>query len=416
MTARLRAGFARLAASALLAAAGLVLAAGAAEAGPTTLEATFTNMTNGWAKVERWRDTTSAIGQETFPPDGRGDQTGQRATFFGSARPSSARFLMYYGSAWDQGWRTTPVLLVHGANQDADLAWADPNEAGAYGCGQQTCPTTGLAQTLGSNGFRVFALNLAHKNGDGYIWAEEIADAVAIIKQRTGASSVDVVAWSKAASNARQYISNVRQSWGTAYRGDVRRLILLGGANNGIDLSFRQGWNFSLVVYPECGGAVNGPTPHTKLVCYGSLVSGPQWSYGSSYFPGSAQLLKRWDGVYPIIESNQDWYTTYYGGTGAYSVGPGIASYLSRSLVDVIRNAPSPAAVKAYELCGNTPNIAGFSNETSGPSDGVVFIQSCTDAVGLTTLGATAVIGVNHLGLGWTGAGQNQILAWLSAT
>lgn len=200
-----------------------------------------------------------------------------------------------------------PVLLVHGANQDADVAWADPNEAGGYACGRASCPSTGSMQSLSADGHRVFALGLAHKNGDGYYWSEQIATAIDVIKQRTGATAVDVVAWSKAASNARMYVSNVKRSWGTAYRGDVRRLILLGSANNGIDLSFRHGWMFSLTVCPACGGVINGPTPHDKLVCYGVLRSGPEWTYGSAYLPGSAQLLKSWVGRCGLPAAEQDW-------------------------------------------------------------------------------------------------------------
>jgi hypothetical protein len=383
-------------------------------AGPVTLEATFsTSLQNGWVRVERWRDTLSAFTQESFPPDGRGDQSGQRATFFATARPHSSRFLLYYAPGWNSGTRPVPVLLVHGANQDADLAWADPNEAGGYGCGRASCPSTGLMQTLSSNGYRVFALGLPHKNGDGYFWSEQIADAVAIIKSRTGASQVDVVAWSKAASNARMYVSNVRKSWGTAYRGDIRRLVLLGSANNGIDLSFRHGWTFSLTVYPACGGVINGPTPHDKLVCYGVWRSGAEWTYGSAYFPGSAQLLKDWTGTYPLPTYEQDWDTTFHGGQGFYSAGPGMAAYLSRSLVDVIRNAPSPAGVRIHNVCGNQPDIALLHNEHTGPSDGVVFIDSCRDTAGVTNHGGSVTVAVNHLELGWVATSTDYIRQFL---
>lgn len=386
-------------------------------AGPTTLEQSFTSgISNGWVQVERWRDTLSAFTQEAFPPDGRGDQTGQRLTFFGSARPHSSRFLLYYAPNWNTNTKPVPVLLIHGANQDADVAWANPNEAGHYGCGRYTCPTTGLMQTLSSSGYKVFAINLAHKNGDGYFWSEEIADAIAIIKTRTGATKVNVVAWSKAASNARMYVSSVRQSWGTVYRGDVDQLILLGGANNGIDLSFRHGWTFSLVVYPACGGVINGPTPHDHLVCYGVNRAGAEWTYGSAYFPGSAQLLKRWDSVYPLPTSEQDWYTTYYGGSGFYSSGPGINAYLNRSLVNTIRTFPVPTGVRVHNLCGNQNDITLLHNEHTGPSDGVVFIASCRDTTGILTDAGSATIAVNHLELGWESTAQSKLLSWLSAS
>lgn len=409
--------FSGLNAAAMAAACLLVLAfSGPAVAGPSVLEATYSSsLQNGWVRVERWRDTSTAFTQEAFPTDGRGDQSGQRAIFFGSARPHSSRFLMYYAPGWSSNAKPVPVLLVHGANQDADIAWADPNEAGNYGCGRASCPSTGMMQSLSSAGYKVFALGLAHKNGDGYFWSEQIADAVDIVRNSTGASQVDVVAWSKSASNARMYISNVKKTWGTAYRGDIRRLLLLGSANNGIDLSFRHGWNFSLVVYPECGGVINGPTPHDYLVCYGLWRDGAEWTYASPYFPGSAQLLKPWNTTYALPSYEQDWYTTYHGGQGFYSSGPGIGAYMSLSLVDTIRNAPSPPSVRVHNLCGNQNDITLLHNEHTGPSDGVVFIDSCRDVAGIGNDGGSATIAVNHLELGWEPTAIAQVKTWLAA-
>jgi hypothetical protein len=402
---------------ALILFAALVLAPMPSLATGAVLEATYTtSISNGWAQVERWRDPGSAFTQETFPPDGRGNQSGQRVTFFnGIATPNSSRFLLYYGPNWNTNPKATPVLLVHGANQDADLAWANPNEAGAYGCGQSSCPTSGLMQVLATAGFKVFAIGFAHKNGNGYFWSEEIEDAIQVIKSRTGASTVDVVSWSKGAFNARMYLSSVKESWGTAYQGDIRRFIMLGGPNNGIDLSFRHGWYFSLPVYPACGGTIDGPTPHDQLVCYGVWQNGPQWTYSSAYFPGSAQMLKRWDSVYPLPTADQDWYTTYYGGTGFYTHGNGITSYMGPSIVDTVRAAGTSPGAKVYNLCGNTPDIALLHNEHTGPSDGVVFIASCNDGTGISNYGGSAVVASNHLGLGWNPVPVSQIQSWLSA-
>jgi hypothetical protein len=394
-----------------------VLGVQSAKAGSTTLEATYSSgISNGWVRVERWRDNLSAFTQETFPPDGRGDQSGQRKTFFGGdGSPHSSKFLMYYAPGWGTNTRTTPVLLVQGANQDADLAWANPNEAGAYGCGRASCPSSGLMQTLSNDGYKVFAINFPHKNGDSYFWSEQIADAIAIVKSRTGASEVDVIAWSKSTSSARMYVSSIRQSWGTGYRGDVRRLILLGAANNGIDLSFRHGWSYSLTIYPECGGAINGPVPHDMLVCFGLWRNGSQWTYGSSYFPGSKQLLKRWDSVYALPTYEQDWYTTYHGGFGFYTHSTGITPYLGDSLIDIIRTSPTPASVRVHNLCGNQADITLLHNEHTGPSDGVVFINSCQDATGIGANGGGATVAVNHLELGWDSPSTTKIQQWLSA-
>lgn len=407
----------QLLAGAALYATMLIVAPAPARAANPALEATYSSsISNGWVRVERWRDPGSAFTQETFPPDGRGNQSGQRVTFFNAvATPHSSRFLMYYAPNWSTNPKTTPVLLVHGANQDADLAWADPNEAGAYGCGRSTCPSTGLMQALVADGFKVFAIGFPHKNGDGYFWAEQIEDAVEVVKLRTSASSVDVVSWSKGAFNARMYVSSVKQSWGTAYQGNVRRLMMLGGPNNGIDLSFRHGWTFSLTVYPECGGTINGPTPHHALVCFGLWRNRPQWTYSSSYFPGSPQMLKRWDSIHGLPANEQDWYTTYYGGLGFYSDGSGISAFLGASLVDTVRGAGTSAGVRVHNLCGDQADIALLHNEHTGPSDGVLFISSCYDSTGIANHGGSAIVAVNHLELGWDTPAVNQIKSWLNA-
>jgi len=105
------------------------------------LEATYANVANGWSAVERYLDTTSGFTQESYPPDGRGDQDGQRLTFFGGVkRPFSGRFLLYYAPGWNTNPKATPVLLVHGANDNPDRAWANPGESGGFGCGAS--PTT----------------------------------------------------------------------------------------------------------------------------------------------------------------------------------------------------------------------------------------------------------------------------------
>src|SRR5215813_2266312 len=76
----------------------LTIPAVSTHAASPVLEATYTSsLQNGWVRVERWRDPGAAFTQETFPPDGRGDQSGQRVTFFaGDSTPHSSRFLMYY--------------------------------------------------------------------------------------------------------------------------------------------------------------------------------------------------------------------------------------------------------------------------------------------------------------------------------
>lgn len=90
-----------------------------------------------------------------------------------------------------------------------------------------------------------------------------------------------------------------------------------------------------------------------------------------------------------------------------YAIGQG-------SLVNTIRNAGTPASVAVYFLCGDTNDIPTIHNEHTGSSDGVVFINSCTNSTGIGNLGGSVVMnGLNHLKLGWVESAMAQMEAWL---
>jgi hypothetical protein len=96
-------------------------------------------------------------------------------------------------------------------------------------------------QYLSGKGYEVFAINFANPQGDNYQWAESIADALAVVRQRIGASKVDLLAWSKGAFAARMYVASVAPSWGRSYQGGVRKLLLLGGLVSGAN-HLQLGW------------------------------------------------------------------------------------------------------------------------------------------------------------------------------
>lgn len=388
-------------------------------AGTVVLDATYTSVANGWAKVERWRDTDTSFPQEAYPPDGRGDQEGQRLTFFGNVlQPRSNQFLLYHAPGWQTGSKATPVLLVHGANDNADREWANPNETPS-GCGQTSCPSTGLMQYLDSRGYKVFAINFPHKQGDNLVQAQLVADAIGVIRSKLGVAKVDLVCWSKGGFPCRAYTSSVKPSWGRAYQGDVRKLVLIGNANNGIDYAWRHGAPGAILIYPECGGTLNGPAAVSTYMCYGWLYDHPELSYtgtgSDDTFPGQRQMLKRWDGTYGLDTATQDWYTVYYGGWGYTSYSPGIQAAINQgSLVDTLRTAGVPAAVTTYNLCGGSATLPYVYNENTGPSDGLVFRASCASTTGIGTVGGNVTVtGHNHLQLGWGTTESAQITTWL---
>lgn len=382
--------------------------------GTLSLLGTTDGVSHGWDSVEHWNDTDSAWPATHYLSDGRENQTGAAETLFGSAQPPGSQFLLYRAPGWNTNTGAA-VLLVMGANDDVDREYSDPAAGGAGTCGVEDCPTTGLMQDLSGAGYRVFAVDFADTQGDNYEWAQTISDALSRVKAETATTSVDLVAWSKGAFAARMYVASVAPSWGRPYQNDVSKLVLIGNPNGGLDYTFAHGTEGNPLIYPQCGGSLNGPSPSQSYMCYGVIYPEPNLSIDSVYYTGQRQMLARWDGTYGIDETEDDWYTTYYGGTGYVSTSNGIQQAInSGSLVATIQSSPTPATVPTYLLCGGSPTLIGFYNENRGPSDGVVFDESCEATAGITDLGGvTMVSGDNHLMLGWQSTAMQTVSGWL---
>jgi hypothetical protein len=406
----------RLTALAAVLALAMVLPVAPADAavGTVSLLGTTNGVSHGWDSVEHWNDTDPAWPATHYLADGRQNQTGEAATLFGSAQPPGSQFLLYQAPGWQTN--TGPaVLLVMGANDDVDREYSDPAAGGAGTCGVVSCPTTGLMQYLSGGGYRVFALDFADTQGDNYEWAQTVSDALGRVKAETGTSSVDLVAWSKGAFAARMYVAGVAPSCGRGYQCDVAKLVLIGNPNGGLDYTFAHGTEGNPLIYPECGGTLNGPSPSQSYMCYGIVYPQPNLAITSTYFTGQRQMLARWDGTYGIDETQDDWYTTYYGGTGYVSTSKGIQQAVNAgSLVATIQAAPD--TVPTYLLCGGSPTLIGFYDENRGPSDGVVFDASCESTTGISHVAwTTMVTGDNHLMLGWESTAMHAVGGWLGS-
>lgn len=403
------------------------------------LEDTFeSDILNGWVRVERWHDPKMGFIQEDrFEEDQRAHQSGQRLTFFGGDPvPHSSRFLLYYAPGWDTGAKT-PVLLAHGANDQADRAWANPGESGDFGCGQTDCPATGLMQALALEGRPVFAVSHAHSQGDNYYWSENLADAIRIVRARTGADQVDLIGWSKGVLSTRMYASSLKQDWGTAYRGDIRKLVLIGGPNLGFDYIFRYGTAHNAGIYADFNGKIHAPGPHDELLVFGVWQDRSEYaiykSAAGDNWRGQLQMLAAWDDVYPLTGTANNGFmswivgdseATYYGEgeyKGIYARGKGIDYAITQgSVIEPMVAAGIPAEVSTYLLCGdldladNDVLIPGIPNEIAGPSDGVVFVDSCAAPDGIGGLAEAAVLpDINHLKLGWHPDAVAKVSAWL---
>jgi hypothetical protein len=372
-------------------------------AAPYTLSATVRG--KNWDRIERLSATARNFPQEQARPNGR-QRDPELIEAFGTAVPPSRDVLLHYARGWEQG-EGTPVLLIHGVLVDANTSWHDPH-------GKE-----GLAPYLSSKGKRVFALTFAHRHGDNLLWAEQIAWAIARIREVTGSAEVDLVAHSKGTVAARALVSGVRHSWMTPYAKDVRRLILLGGPHLGLDFPFRHPLvNYGL--YPEQDDRLrNAPMSWTKMLVMGLWIDTSPLTLmtdAGNFFPGQSQLLSRWDHIYPLPRLEQDWYTTYHGGRGFVSESAGIDKAIAQGghFIDRLRKHPLDPGVELAVLAGDQPDLAGVLNETTGPADGVVFLKSATHTQDMTRGGAKLrakdVLPVNHMELIYAPSAKSWLL------
>lgn len=402
-----------------------------------TLEQSYESPDYGWAKVERWSSSNPGFEQEQFLPEPRSEQMAQRLEFFDfDPTPHSSKFLLYYAPGWEAAIESgrTPVLLAHGANDNADRAWSDPGESGDFGCGQAECPNTGLMQALAEAGYPVFALNMAHSQGDNFYWSEQIHSAINIIREQACVDQVDLIGWSKGAFSSRMYTSSVTQPWSTPYAGDVRKQILIGGPNLGFDYLFRYGTAHNLGVWPP-NGSIHAPLPHDTQVIGLQTIDYAEYAvYETSagdFFRGQRQMVAMWIDEYPLTMFAENGFGPYavadslstYWGEGDYlgllARGRGIEFTINQgSLVEEIVEAGTDPGVETFLLCSEIVSmdayIPGIPNEIAGPSDGVVFVESCAAPDGIGQLGQIAILeDVNHLELGWHPMSVAQITEWL---
>ncbi len=445
-----------------------------------------------WSAIEHHRDPgTGLFTQEDFNAALSWPENAPWAPWigrcFGDTTPPSSDFLLHLGPREDVTFGT-PILFVPGAGDNGSRGFI------------------AMATRMDRVGRPVYALTFAHPHGDVFQQAETIANAIARIKARTGAAQVDVVAHSKGGIPAAIYASHhTTAEWeradyvnfGTRYRGDVRRLVLIATPLGGVDTSYR--WPSANTYSLDADDAL-APVSWQTHYPAGSAVWWTSTDLGAQdflpgngdLFPGQRQLVARWDGVYALPGSRtelgvfalqQDWYTTYEGGTGFSSFGEGIDAAIEAGdavLPSLRANGVDPA-VELFLLAGTNPLLhngaeyltdgglgvegpfgvseafaaawadvsdealdtwaafvsglvgdglieQGISEdelrgmiqgklvlgEVSGPSDGVVFVESATMGETLTARGAAVrdveVVNLAHLDLLYASEITGQIL------
>lgn len=361
-----------------------------------------------WERTERLRDRhpeliTEKFFRDTQPKDivGEGIVDG-----FGTSTPSSGTVLLHYAPHWNDAKETTPVLLVHGTGSNANHSFAVPRD----GHGE-------MVNHLVKQGRRVFAVSFAAPFGSNWLQREMLADAILRVRAVTKAKQVDLIAHSKGCVVARMYISDVRKSWGTAYRGDVRRAVLMASPNLGIDFTWRHP-NSASFVFPAMGVNFASPRDMTYVVD----LTGARSVYGGSQ---DGVLEIAWDlaKVHPYSLLEVDGLVSRAGGFGTLGHYPGIQAAMDRSgnLIDKLEAAGVDPRVELVVLAGTRqwfdgvmpPLIAG---ELDGPSDGLLLLKSATSTSGLTRRGAKLLelkeMKVNHGEMVY----KPEAMAWVSAS
>lgn len=284
---------------------------------------------------------------------------------FGSAEPAPGHLLLHISPGCSGAEPGRVVVLVPGAGSDAQLSWADPPWLGV-----------GLADTLIADGFCVVALTFSHPFGENLNQAIALAAAVEQVRLLTGVPEVSVVGHSKGGVVALAYVSGLAEERGAPFEGDVERLVLLATPIGGTDWSFRHpAFNLPADVW-----GLPMPGSWDKILEWGLWTDALADSIYGPAFVGVAQLTARWDSVHPLSMVEQDWYTTYEGGWGfvSHSLGIDAAIELGGDFMARLHEHQVPGSIAVSIGAGATPLVSGVALETTGPSDGLVFLQSAT--------------------------------------
>lgn len=421
-----------------------------------------------WASIERHSDANA----ELFGPADYNRMTAwpEDSSFapwiaqcFGTSTPETSEFLLHVAPREATSWGT-PILFVPGAGDNGSRGFITM----AWHMDLESRPT--------------YALTFAHPHGDVFEQAEIVADAIARIKERTGAEQVDLVSHSKGGIASAIYLSNTAgaqwgdegyEAVGTPYRGDVRKAVFIATPFAGIDTAYR--WTMGNLTSLDAASALSPSSweayyPYTTgtWTYYEDLTAQDFFSDGDAdLFPGQRQLLARqpyalpgeltWLGAYAL---QPDWYTTYEGGIGYWSVAAGIDDAVAAGgdFIETLAAHGIDPDVRLYVVAGENPvmpngaedlvvetfgegwaevltssadawgqiiagavgdgllgvgvteeEVAGLASgdlvlgEISGPSDGLVFVDSATAIDRLTGRGAevvdTYVANLSHLDL-----------------
>jgi hypothetical protein len=283
-------------------------------------------------------------------------------TYFNENEPCSSLFLLHYYLPSIRSSKQNPILLVHGASHDGNMAWLK---------GRQK--EKGVAPVLAEKGMDVFAITFAHSHGDNYLQMIQLSNALLRIQELTHCEKIDIITHSKGGVPVRMYLSNMGKDYDVPYKENVDKYIMLGTPNKGIDFSFRHSVPNWFIFTKN----MSAPLACDSLLVHGRYLDTTAQSIynDGGVFKGQQQILAKWDKRYPIIGDK----TLYYGGQNIYLHSRGIDRAIKEGdyLIEKLQKNKLHQDISVFVLAGNNKMFRYFmSGENHGPSDGLVFVES----------------------------------------
>jgi len=323
------------------------------------IEKTFTH-SSLWDCVEKIKGMNPYLGPEPYL-SALYKRNKEVVTMFEEQEPCSSFFLLHY-SLSSVSSKKNPVLLVHGASHDGNMAWVE---------GRQR--EKGMAPLLIQEQYDVFAITFAHSHGDNYQQMIQLSNALLRIEELTKCEKIDIIAHSKGGVPVRMYLSNMGEHYEVPYIENVDKYIMLGTPNKGIDFSFRHSMPNWFIFTKN----MSAPLACDSLLVHGRYRDTTDRSIynDGGVFKGQQQMLLKWDDVYPIRTDQ----TLYYGGQNVYLHSRGIDRAIAEGghLMETLQETKIHQDISVFVLAGKNNLFNYFMiGETDGPSDGLVFIES----------------------------------------
>lgn len=385
---------------------------------------------NPWERIELLEDDDPHFVTENFHLKSRQNhRIIQKA--FNTNKPHSRNFLLHFAPNWSRSRNKTPVLLVHGAGDNACRGFCHPWTFDLPEDGNIEKP--GMMQFLVKKGFAVFAITYSHPHGCNFLQAQQLANAISRIKSVTGADKVDVVCHSKGAMSVRIYASDLGASthefkWLTPFRHDIRNIVFVASPLKGIDTAFRY-YAYNFTVKQQNLAAPLGPE---SMLWQGMFVDN---YHHNKLFPGQFQMLHNWvkDGIgfnnqSGTPDANYTRSILYNGGVSTLLVSDGIDRAIQEGgdVIRLLNEKGVDPSITCHVLAGTKQTIDTVKfgwlelpvGEFAGDSDGVLFLKSATWTKGLRArgarLGSVKVLDTHHVGLTIIPAALNHIAEVLS--